>query len=100
LVVGAPLILPTQSACMDIWEVLQGRVVQQRVWAFGGNDSHGDALARQKQRQPLQSTAARSVAFGTHAVAGSTGILFPREPLPVQNGVRFTSCSAGEIRKT
>ena len=97
---------------MDIWQVLQGVVHQQRVWTFGlqaptvlpapAQDEHvADKPLAPSGAQSLQQ--ARPVsALLPAAAAPSVNVqelvepcISCREPYSVKDGVRFISCAAG-----
>lgn len=113
---GPPLHLPGEVQCLDLWQVLQGLVLQQRVWTFGLQTPAAlqappaaDAETVSEQ-QPAGTTASAPVANPTLTPPAATAatpntpdaiesLVQPcttsSEPQSVKHGVRFTCCSAG-----
>jgi hypothetical protein len=80
---------------MDIWEVLQGRVQQQRVWTFG---KQAPAAAAAADGEEALDAADDPDAFQAAAIASAAAAaprISSQEPLSIRDGVRFTACAAG-----
>jgi alpha-tubulin suppressor-like RCC1 family protein len=101
---------------MDVWQVLQGTVQQQRAWTFGLQEpaalpapaatepdeappaGQHDLLKRSQSMQPAD-TAATAAGHAETASLDLQSLVEPcvssREPRSIKDGVNFVSCSAG-----
>lgn len=96
---------------MDVWQVLQGSVQQQRVWTFGmqvpatlpappSTESNTASAAPEPTLGRLQSASSPAAAAPAAEATDIHSLVQPcissREPQSVKDGVRFTCCAAGQ----
>lgn len=96
---------------MDVWQVLQGSVQQQRVWTFGmqmpatlpaspSTESNTASAAPDSTGGRLQSASSPAAAAPAAEATDIHSVVQPcissREPQSVKDGVRFTCCAAGQ----
>lgn len=112
---GPPLHLPAEVQCMEVWQVLQGLVQQQRVWTFGlqvpatlpapASETAVEAPADSGvARQTSQARPGSAMSLQATAAAQEPGpdiqtlvepCVSSREPQSIKDGVKFIRCAAG-----
>jgi hypothetical protein len=98
---------------MDVWQVLQGTVQQQRAWTFGlqeaaalpapaATETDEGTLPAGPTRCPSMQPADAAAAPAAHAESTNVDLqslvepcVSSREPRSIKDGVNFISCSAG-----